>query len=190
MLGRIVNTNLRRVCGNLHVSESATTTVAENLRRLREARGLSQAELARRASIDRSHVLRIEDGTYKHPRPQNLEKLARALNCDVDEITGRTVIRHATPYDSNPEYRKMIDALELADDDDRAEIVRHTIWSARRAHRKATPEAPTASGEFGETAASPPPPPPLRPSADAGYVMPSTTRKRKAGEPIEPKPKV
>lgn len=185
---RIVNRNLRRVCGNLHVSESALA-VGENLRRLREERGLTQAALARRAGIDRSHVLRIEDGTFKHPRPQNLEKLARALNVEVDELTGRSVIRQITPYDSNPKYRELIDALEEADEDDRAEILRHTIWAAHRANRKQS-AAPT--GDFGgeQSAASPPPPPPLRPSADAGYVIPGSERKRKTGEPIAPKPKV
>jgi transcriptional regulator with XRE-family HTH domain len=120
------------VCRYLLMAGTARRAVGENLKRLREIRGWSQAELARRARMDRAHVARIEDGSYKSPRPENLEKLAQALNCDVDEITGREPIRSVTPYESNPTYRQLLDMLERLTEVDRSEIVRHAIWSASR----------------------------------------------------------
>jgi len=116
-------------------SAIARAPIGDNIRRLRELRGMSQAELARRATMDQAHLSRIEDGTYASPRHANLEKIARALNCEIAELTGREALRQVTPYESNPEYREMIDALEKATAEDRREIVRHTLWAARRAGR-------------------------------------------------------
>jgi Zn-dependent peptidase ImmA (M78 family)/DNA-binding XRE family transcriptional regulator len=50
----------------------------ERLRRAREMRGLTQAELAKASGIDQSHVAFIEAG-WRHPSEPVLESLARAL---------------------------------------------------------------------------------------------------------------
>lgn len=107
-------------------------TLGANVRRLRIERGWTQAELARRAKIDRAHVFRIEDGTYKSPRRENVEKLARALNCDVIELTGYGPKRVATPYETNARYRALIDALESLDESDRDYLVSQIEWFSRR----------------------------------------------------------
>jgi transcriptional regulator with XRE-family HTH domain len=58
-----------------------TSTVAANLRRLRNAKGITQEELAERAGINRNYVGMIERETNS-PTIKVLEKLARALGAD------------------------------------------------------------------------------------------------------------
>jgi transcriptional regulator with XRE-family HTH domain len=88
-------------------------SIGPNVRRLRELRQLSQAELARRAGMDQGHLSRIEDGTYKSPRLSNITKLARALNCELSDVTGDGEIsRQLTPYERNAQYRGLIDILD------------------------------------------------------------------------------
>lgn len=82
------------------------------------------------AKMDRAHVSRIEDGTYRSPRPENVEKIARAFNVDADELTGKAAMRQVTPYESNSKYRELIDALENMNIDDRGEVIRHALWSS------------------------------------------------------------
>lgn len=106
--------------------------VGAKVKELRERQSLSVAELARRAKMHRSHIQRIEDGTFGYPRPQTIAKLAMALNCDVDELTGRLPLRQVTPYESNPTYRRLIDMLEAVLETDRAEVIRHALWTLGR----------------------------------------------------------
>ena len=56
--------------------------VAQNVARVREERGMSQAELRRRTGIN---VWRIENGHYG-PRLETLEKIARELGVEVYEL--------------------------------------------------------------------------------------------------------
>ena len=55
------------------------------LRELREARGWSKAELARRAELNPTTVGWIESGRFR-PYPVQLEKLARALDLTVEDL--------------------------------------------------------------------------------------------------------
>ena len=57
---------------------SLTKTVAENLRTLRLAKGLSQQEVASRAKITVSYVSMLERGN-RSPPLETLEALAKAL---------------------------------------------------------------------------------------------------------------
>ncbi|HXE71091.1 MAG TPA: helix-turn-helix transcriptional regulator [Candidatus Nitrosotenuis sp.] len=47
--------------------ENHSDTLAERLRRLRQQAGLSQAELARRSGVSRSHICGIEQGVSASP---------------------------------------------------------------------------------------------------------------------------
>ncbi len=57
------------------------------LKRLREAKGLSQAALAKRAAITREYVNKLEAGRYD-PTIGTLRRLARALGAPVTELLG------------------------------------------------------------------------------------------------------
>ena len=62
--------------------------IGNNLRRLREDRLLTQAELAERAGIALSSLVRIENDQVD-PRFSSIRKLARALDADPKELTTR-----------------------------------------------------------------------------------------------------
>ena len=59
--------------------------VAVNLRRLRVARGLTQAELAVDAGVDRTYVGGIERREF-NPAVDILEKLSTTLGVDIAEL--------------------------------------------------------------------------------------------------------
>lgn len=56
------------------------------LRRLREARGLSQRELAAKAQVTGAYVAQLETGTKKNPSLAILQRLAKALGVKVTEL--------------------------------------------------------------------------------------------------------
>jgi len=62
-----------------------STVVGNNVRTLRESRGLSFEDLARRASMTKSGVWMIEQGKSS-PTMTSLEKIARALSTPVSEL--------------------------------------------------------------------------------------------------------
>jgi len=57
------------------------------LRALRDKRGWSQEELAKRAGISRGYLARLETGRHD-PTLTMIEKLAKALNVPVTELLG------------------------------------------------------------------------------------------------------
>ena len=59
--------------------------LAINLRNLRQARGLSQEELAHRAEIDRTYVSSLERSVYA-AGIDVVERLARALGVEVADL--------------------------------------------------------------------------------------------------------
>ncbi|MCK1743755.1 helix-turn-helix transcriptional regulator [Bradyrhizobium sp. 139] len=62
--------------------------LAVNLRKLRQARGLSQEELAHRAEIDRTYVSSLERSVYA-AGIDVVERLARALGVEVTDLLTR-----------------------------------------------------------------------------------------------------
>jgi len=58
------------------------TPLVLRIRELREQKGWSQAELARRAAVAQSMVSRLERGQLQSVHLPTLEKLAAALGCD------------------------------------------------------------------------------------------------------------
>jgi len=62
--------------------------IGKNLKRLREDRLLTQAELAERAGIALSSLVRVENDQVD-PRFSTIRKLARALDVDHRELTRR-----------------------------------------------------------------------------------------------------
>ena len=62
-----------------------TKRVGATIRRLREARGLSQVALARQATIGRVTLVRIEAGT-QDPTLTTLARIARALGVRLRDL--------------------------------------------------------------------------------------------------------
>ena len=61
---------------------------SRNLRMLRQAKGLSQEELAHRAEIDRTYISSLERNVYG-PSIEVLDRLAKALNVDPADLLKR-----------------------------------------------------------------------------------------------------
>jgi transcriptional regulator with XRE-family HTH domain len=58
------------------------------LKKLREAKGLSQLALAKRAGVAQGYVSEMEAGQKKNPGIETLRKLAKALGVPVTELLG------------------------------------------------------------------------------------------------------
>jgi len=56
------------------------------IRKLREAQGLTQEGLARKAKVTQGYVSHLEKGLKKNPSLPTLKKLARALGVPVTEL--------------------------------------------------------------------------------------------------------
>lgn len=67
---------------------SLTDRFPEVLRELRQAKGISQEELAERAGLHRTYISQIERG-IKTPTLKSLEQIAAALNTPVSAIMKR-----------------------------------------------------------------------------------------------------
>jgi transcriptional regulator with XRE-family HTH domain len=62
-----------------------TRQVGLTLKRLRQAKGLSQVAVAAKAQLTREHLSRLEAGRYD-PTLRTLNRLARALGVPVTEL--------------------------------------------------------------------------------------------------------
>jgi transcriptional regulator with XRE-family HTH domain len=58
------------------------------IRGLRDAKGLTQVELAKRAKVTRGYLAQLEAGYKTNPSLPTLRKLAKALGVPVTELLG------------------------------------------------------------------------------------------------------
>ena len=56
------------------------------IRRIREGRGLTQEDLAKRARVSQPYLSQIEAGTKKNPGVRIIQRLAKALGVPVTEL--------------------------------------------------------------------------------------------------------
>ncbi len=59
---------------------------AKTLRALREAKGLTQTDLAERAGLHRVYITKLETGVETNPTLATLEALAKALGVRVSRL--------------------------------------------------------------------------------------------------------
>ena len=62
------------------------SSITKNLRKLREAKRLSQEKLARLADVANNTIVKIEAGKNQNPTLDTLKKIAKALDVSVDEL--------------------------------------------------------------------------------------------------------
>jgi len=60
--------------------------LANNLKKLREKRGLSQDRLAKLADVANNTIIKIEQGENINPTLETLKKVAKALEVSVDDL--------------------------------------------------------------------------------------------------------
>jgi transcriptional regulator with XRE-family HTH domain len=76
----------RNVCTILDVMPHISR---DRLRQVRDMRLLSQRELAERAGLSPTTILKLESGRVDKPHPRTIRKLADALEVDPDELIRR-----------------------------------------------------------------------------------------------------
>lgn len=67
---------------------STNQDLANNIKKSREAKGLSQEKLARLADVANNTLIKMESGENQNPTLDTLKKVAKALNVSVDELIG------------------------------------------------------------------------------------------------------
>lgn len=65
---------------------STNQNLANNIKKLREAKGLSQEKLARLADVANNTLIKMESGENQNPTLNSLKKVAKALAVSVDDL--------------------------------------------------------------------------------------------------------
>ncbi len=65
---------------------STSQNLSNNIKRLREAKGLSQEKLARLADVANNTLIKMESGENKNPTLDTLKKVAKAFGVSVDDL--------------------------------------------------------------------------------------------------------
>ncbi|MBI2031624.1 MAG: helix-turn-helix transcriptional regulator [Candidatus Levybacteria bacterium] len=60
--------------------------LSNNIKKLREAKGLSQEKLARLADVANNTLIKMESGENENPTLDTLKKVAKALDVSVDDL--------------------------------------------------------------------------------------------------------
>ena len=60
--------------------------LADNIKRYRAAKKLSQEQLAQKAGITYSTLAKLESGANRNPTVNTLQQIARALGVTLDEL--------------------------------------------------------------------------------------------------------
>lgn len=62
------------------------STIAKNIKRLRNQQGLSQDKLSKLADISHNTVIKIESGAIQSPTMNTAHKIAKALSVSLDDL--------------------------------------------------------------------------------------------------------
>ena len=62
------------------------SNIGVTLRKIREARGISQEKLARSADVSNNTIIKIEAGKNQNPTLDTLKRIAKALETSVDDL--------------------------------------------------------------------------------------------------------
>jgi len=65
---------------------SNNQNLANNIKKLREAKGLSQEKLARLADVANNTLIKMESGENQNPTLVTLKKVAKAFGVSVDNL--------------------------------------------------------------------------------------------------------
>ena len=65
---------------------SNNQNLANNIKKLREAKGLSQEKLARLADVANNTLIKMESGENQNPTLDTLKKVAKAFGVSVDDL--------------------------------------------------------------------------------------------------------
>lgn len=72
-------------------------TVAENIKRIRKKKGLTQKQLGKKCGMAESTLRQYELG-YRHPKIETIQKIANALDCSIIALTGGEEYKKTEEY--------------------------------------------------------------------------------------------
>jgi len=64
-------------------------SIANNIKKYRKKKGLSQDKLAKLADVTHTTLVKLESGANNNPTVKTLSRLADSLGVSLDEIVGR-----------------------------------------------------------------------------------------------------
>ncbi len=79
-------------------------TFGERLKAKRLAAGMSQDRLAELIGSDRSHIIRIESGKILRPKPETVQRLAKALGIEFSDLRYGVTVSQGTSIEETPNY--------------------------------------------------------------------------------------
>ena len=60
--------------------------IGKNIKKLRQAKDLSQDRLSKLADVSYNSIIKLETGGIKNPTIQTIQKIAKALDVSVDDL--------------------------------------------------------------------------------------------------------
>ena len=60
--------------------------IGKNIKKLRQAKGLSQDRLSKAADVSYNLIIKLETGGITNPTIETLQKIAKALGVSVDDL--------------------------------------------------------------------------------------------------------
>ncbi|OIO49250.1 MAG: hypothetical protein AUJ36_02655 [Parcubacteria group bacterium CG1_02_41_26] len=60
--------------------------ISENIKKLRSKIGLTQDDLAKKADIKYTTLMKVESGVVNKPSVQTMAKIAKALNVSIEDL--------------------------------------------------------------------------------------------------------
>ena len=60
--------------------------ISKNIKKLRQAKGLSQDSLSKAADVSYNSIIKLETGGITNPTIETLQKIAKALDVSVDDL--------------------------------------------------------------------------------------------------------
>jgi len=63
------------------------STIAKNIKKIRKKRGISQDKLSKLAEVAYNTIIKIESGAIQSPTIKTVQKIAKALDISLDELT-------------------------------------------------------------------------------------------------------
>jgi transcriptional regulator with XRE-family HTH domain len=67
------------------MNSKAVKKFAENMKKIREAKGITQGDIFRATKIERAYVSNLESGK-QNPTLETIEKIAKTLGVGIDEL--------------------------------------------------------------------------------------------------------
>jgi len=69
------------------IMSNEISTIAKNIKKIRKKRGISQDKLSKLAEVAYNTIIKIESGAIQNPTIETVQKIAKALDISLDELT-------------------------------------------------------------------------------------------------------